>query len=103
MQGFADCATDSEPSCGIPRNRQDGRNCGWGREARSARRNRYSTDRCSNQTAMSIQKTNVVDWLGIEKGTGHIVLTVLDDVGWEDEQKHLELLEEKLNSYLAFV
>lgn len=52
---------------------------------------------------MSIRETNVVDWLGIEKGSGHVVLTLIDDADWENEQEHLLLLEEKLNSYLAFI
>ena len=52
---------------------------------------------------MSIRKTKVVDWLGIEKGTGDIVLTLVDDEDWANEQEHLELLQEKLTSYLAFI
>lgn len=52
---------------------------------------------------MSIRKTKVVDWLGIEEGTGDILLTVVDDESWENEQEHLALLQEKLNTYLAFI
>lgn len=52
---------------------------------------------------MSIRKTKVVDWLGLEKGTGDIILTVLDDEDWGNEQEHIELLQEKLNTYLAFI
>jgi hypothetical protein len=44
-----------------------------------------------------------VDWLGIEKTTGHISLTVVDDLDWADEENHLLLLQEKLNTYLAFI
>jgi hypothetical protein len=56
-----------------------------------------------DQTPMSIRKTRVVDSLGIEKGSGDIVLTVIDDEGWTNEHEHLHLLQEKLNSYLAFL
>ena len=52
---------------------------------------------------MSIRKTNVVDWLGLEKGTNDLLLTVVDDEDWANEREHLELLQEKLNSYLAFI
>lgn len=52
---------------------------------------------------MTVAQTRTVDWMGIEKGTGHVSLTVLDDLDWSDEQKHLLLLQEKLNSYLAFI
>jgi aromatic ring-cleaving dioxygenase len=52
---------------------------------------------------MTIRKTNVVDWLGLEKGTGDVLLTIVDDDDWANEQEHLELLQENLNSYLAFI
>jgi hypothetical protein len=50
----------------------------------------------------TVADTRVVDWLGIEKETGHVNLIVVDDLDWSDEQKHLLLLQEKLNAYLAF-
>ena len=52
---------------------------------------------------MSIRNTRVVDWLGLEKGTGDVLLTVVDDEDWAKVQEHLELLQEKLNTYLAFI
>lgn len=52
---------------------------------------------------MSIRKPDVVDWLGIEKGTGDIQLTIVDDEDWADEDEHLALLETKLDRYLALI
>jgi hypothetical protein len=52
---------------------------------------------------MTVAQPGVVDWMGIEKGTGHVSLTVVDDLDWSDEQKHLLLLQEKQNVYLAFI
>lgn len=52
---------------------------------------------------MTIKQTGIVDWLGIEKGTGHVNLTIIDDMDWNSEHEHLLLLEQKLNSYLAFI
>jgi hypothetical protein len=52
---------------------------------------------------VSIREAKVVDWLGVEKATGDVILTLVDDEDWTDEQEHLELLQEKLNSYLAFI
>jgi hypothetical protein len=52
---------------------------------------------------MTLRKTDTVDWLGIEKGSKHVALMLLDEEDWSDEQRHLELLEAKLNSYLAFI
>jgi|SRR5215510_10899995 len=52
---------------------------------------------------MTVERTGIVDWLGIEKGTGHIVLTVVDPLDWNDENGHLRTLQDKLNTYLAFI
>lgn len=52
---------------------------------------------------MGILDAGVVDWLGIEKLTGAVVLTLVDDEDWVDEQRHLALLQNKLNTYLAFI
>jgi hypothetical protein len=52
---------------------------------------------------LSVRKTAVVDWLGLEKGTGTIILTVVDDEDWTDPDEHLEFLQAKLNTYLRFI
>ena len=52
---------------------------------------------------MTVAQRQVVDWLGIEKDTGSIGLTVIDDLDWDDERNHILLLQEKLNTYLAFI
>jgi len=52
---------------------------------------------------MSLHQTKVVDWLAIEKGTGDILLTLVDEEDWSDEQEHLRLLQDKLNVYIAFI
>jgi hypothetical protein len=52
---------------------------------------------------MTIAQTDIVDWMGIEKETGHVGLTVVDDLDWINEQNHLLLLQDKLNTYLAFI
>ena len=52
---------------------------------------------------MTVEQRSTVDWLGIEKGTGNVILTVVDDLDWSDENGHLLALQEKLNTYLAFI
>ncbi len=52
---------------------------------------------------MTLAQRQIVDWLGIEKGSGAIVLTIADEADWNDVQTHLQLLETKLNTYIAFV
>jgi hypothetical protein len=40
----------------------------------------------------------IVDWLSIEKDTGDVVLTLVDDLDWSDVHAHLLALQEKLNT-----
>jgi hypothetical protein len=52
---------------------------------------------------MALHKTGVIDRLGVEAETGHVVLTVVDEMDWSDDQRHLLALQQKLNTYLSFV
>ncbi|ARQ09981.1 hypothetical protein NXC12_CH01948 [Rhizobium etli] len=52
---------------------------------------------------MSVDQTNVVDAIGVDNATGEIVLTITDHLDWTESEKHLFLLQEKLNTYLRFV
>jgi hypothetical protein len=51
---------------------------------------------------MSIEQKDVIDSLGIDNSTGEAVLTMFDPLEWSGHE-HLLLLQEKLNTYLAFV
>ena len=51
---------------------------------------------------MSIEDSNVVDAVGVEKN-GDIILTISDHLTWDDEHDHLELLQNKINTYLSFI
>ena len=52
---------------------------------------------------MSVEQTDVVDILGIDRETGHVVLTISDHLDWSDSVGHQIILQKKLNRYLAFV
>lgn len=52
---------------------------------------------------MAVDQTNVIDVAGIDKSTGEMVLTISDHLDWADTIQHQALLQEKFNSYLAFV
>lgn len=53
---------------------------------------------------MSVDKTNVVDAIGVDIQTGELVLTISDHLEWTgSDNEHLLLLQEKLNTYLRFV
>lgn len=52
---------------------------------------------------MSVESADTVDAIGVDKITGDVVLTAIDPSSWEDEEKHIELLQAKLNTYLRFL
>jgi len=41
--------------------------------------------------------------MGIDRETGHVVLTISDHLDWSDSNAHQTILQKKLNVYLAFV
>lgn len=51
----------------------------------------------------SLAQDRVVDAIGIAPVTGHVVLTLVDDLDWRDEDAHIRALQAKLNAYLAFI
>src|SRR5687768_1008837 len=51
--------------------------------------------------AMSVEQVSVVDIIGTSESTDAVYLTISDHLEWNDE--HLLILQEKLNTYLAFV
>ncbi len=50
-----------------------------------------------------IDQTKVIDFLSIGKIDGKIYLTISDHHDWKDPVNHIFLLQEKLNSYLAYI
>jgi hypothetical protein len=46
----------------------------------------------------------VIDFHSIDKDTGELWLTIADELPWQDDDdEHLMLLQEKLNTYLRFI
>ena len=52
---------------------------------------------------MSIEQADTVDAIGIETSSGKVILTIADHLSWEEEHDHLLALQNKINTYLAFV
>jgi len=52
---------------------------------------------------MSVEDSDVVDVVSIDKQTDDVILTVSDHLEWFDSCAHQEILQTKLNRYLAFV
>jgi hypothetical protein len=51
---------------------------------------------------MSIENAKVVDFIGTEPDSGYVTLTATDHLEWGDRD-HLMKLQDKINSYLAFI
>src|SRR5262245_49517249 len=54
---------------------------------------------------MSISETNVIDFVSIDYASGDVLVTLTDHLPWdeEDEGEHCLLLQEKFNTYLAYI
>lgn len=52
---------------------------------------------------MSIEQSDVIDIIGTDRTSGHVVLTISDHLDWIDSAAHQMVLQIKLNRYLAFV
>jgi hypothetical protein len=52
---------------------------------------------------VSVEQTDVVDFIGIDRWTGQVTLTISDHLDWSDSVAHQAILQRKLNAYLAFV
>jgi hypothetical protein len=53
---------------------------------------------------MSINQTDTVDVVSTDEKSGDVLLTITDHLEWnENEEEHLLLLQEKINSYLRFI
>ena len=52
---------------------------------------------------MSVEQTEVVDAIGVEKATGDVALVISDHLEWDPGKEHLLILQEKINTYLRFV
>jgi hypothetical protein len=53
---------------------------------------------------MTIQQSNVVDFVAFRQEDENAFLIIVDHLDWDEEEgEHLWLLQEKLNTYLAFI
>jgi hypothetical protein len=52
---------------------------------------------------MTVTEPKKIDIVGLDSATGDAVLTIVDHLDWDDVEAHLHALQEKINSYLAFI
>ena len=51
---------------------------------------------------MAVSDATSLDALGIEPGTGHALLVIVDDLDWADPVAHLNALQQKITAYMMF-
>ncbi|MDP3494483.1 MAG: hypothetical protein Q8R82_15340 [Hyphomonadaceae bacterium] len=51
---------------------------------------------------MAVEDATALDALGIEPGTGHALLVIVDDLDWSDPVAHLNALQQKIGAYVMF-
>ena len=51
---------------------------------------------------MSVEQVDRIDCISTDSVSGEVVLTISDHLPWGDHE-HLHLLQDKLNTYLAFI
>ncbi len=51
---------------------------------------------------MTVENSEVVDLVGVDRQSENVVLTISDHLTW-DSDEHLLVLQDKLNGYLRFI
>ena len=52
---------------------------------------------------MSVDQPKIIDFIGVDKGSGETILTISDHLDWTNSHEHQLVLQDKINSYLAFI
>ena len=52
---------------------------------------------------MLFDSTNEIDFVSVKEGSDIVWLTIADELDWQDEKRHMFLLQEKINTYLEFI
>jgi uncharacterized protein DUF6572 len=52
---------------------------------------------------VTVQDPNLIDVTSIDKQTGDVILTISDHLDWADTIEHQQILQRKINAYLAFI
>ena len=54
----------------------------------------------NNDDKFNIEKTDTIDGLAYEQDTSSLLLLLTDGMDWSDMNRHLLLLQDKLNTYI---
>lgn len=57
----------------------------------------------NNYEKLNIENTNSIDGLAFEQETSSLILLLADGMDWIDMNRHLLLLQDKLNTYIWYI
>lgn len=57
----------------------------------------------NNDDKLNIEKTDTIDGLAYEQDTSSLILLLTDGMDWSDMNRHLLLLQDKLNTYIWYI
>lgn len=57
----------------------------------------------NNDDKFNIEKTDTIDGLAYEQDTSSLILLLTDGMDWSDMNRHLLLLQDKLNTYIWYI
>lgn len=52
---------------------------------------------------LNVERTDTIDGLAFDEETSSLILLLADGMDWIDENRHLILLQEKLNNYIKYI
>ena len=52
---------------------------------------------------MALENVNEVDAISTDNEEKKVILTIIDELKWDDEYNHLKLIQDKVNNYLNFI
>ena len=57
----------------------------------------------NNYEKMNIENTDTIDGLAFKQETSSLILLLADGMDWIDMNRHLQLLQDKLNTYIWYI
>lgn len=57
----------------------------------------------NNDEKLNIENTDTIDGMAYEQDTSSLILLLADGMDWSDINRHLLLLQEKLNTYIWYI
>jgi len=57
----------------------------------------------ASESPKGVEHAGVIDFLGFDSKTGEVLLVMIESRPWDESQRQLFQLQEKLNAYFSFI